>query len=182
MSASTIIVSSSEPARPLIIPSPSPLLFHNVVLVLVNLHGLCTIPTLLALRSLRLRRGGSKRCPGTCLWIVRQEPLSPRPSLLTQKRTMPRSLAEVRAANLQAATALVKASPSFIPFAVLLGGTSGIGAATAHALSAAFRGKIHLVLSSRSESKAADVIRRLPFPPSAENGGSVEFVAVDTSL
>ncbi|KAK0524526.1 hypothetical protein OC834_005497 [Tilletia horrida] len=94
---------------------------------------------------------------------------------------MPRSIADLRAANVRAATALTTSNPSFVPLAVLLGGTSGIGLATAYALSTAFRGKIHLVLSSRSASKAADVIRGLPFPPTEENGGSVEFASVDAT-
>ncbi|KAE8221605.1 hypothetical protein CF319_g5056 [Tilletia indica] len=94
---------------------------------------------------------------------------------------MTRSLVDVRAANLRAASALTSASSSFIPLAVLLGGTSGIGLATAYALSSAFRGKVHLILSSRSASRAAEAIANLPYPPSAENGGSAEFVEVNAS-
>ncbi|CAD6884661.1 unnamed protein product [Tilletia controversa] len=94
---------------------------------------------------------------------------------------MTRSLTDVRAANLRAASALTSASPSIIPLAILLGGTSGIGLATAYALSTAFRGKIHLLLSSRSAARGKEAIEGLPFPPSVENGGSAEFVEVDAS-
>ncbi|KAK0551744.1 hypothetical protein OC861_002210 [Tilletia horrida] len=92
---------------------------------------------------------------------------------------MPRPLVDVRAANLRAAAALTAASPAFIPLAVLLGGTSGIGLHTAYSLNSAFKGRVHLIFSSRSAARGNEAISALPYPPSAENGGSAEFISVD---
>lgn len=50
------------------------------------------------------------------------------------------------------------------PVAVLLGGTSGIGAGTARALVQSFDGNVHLILSSRSQQSAQNVIQSLPGP------------------
>lgn len=50
------------------------------------------------------------------------------------------------------------------PVAVLLGGTSGIGAGTARALVQSFDGNVHLILSSRSQQSAQNVIQSLSGP------------------
>ncbi|EIN08975.1 NAD(P)-binding protein [Punctularia strigosozonata HHB-11173 SS5] len=70
-------------------------------------------------------------------------------------------------------------SPPTTPIALFVGGTSGIGQATAEAFARYTNGNIHIILCGRNR-KAADRIFK-GMPPAA-NGGAYEFVACDVSL
>ncbi|EIW63303.1 NAD-P-binding protein, partial [Trametes versicolor FP-101664 SS1] len=83
------------------------------------------------------------------------------------------SLALARAAN-------AAFSPAYFPVAVFVGGTSGIGKATAEAFAWYTKGNAHIVIVGRNKAAADAVIASFPKPtvPEAKH----EFVACDVSL
>ena len=83
------------------------------------------------------------------------------------------SLSAARAAN-------AKFSPSYIPIAVFVGGTSGIGKATAQAFARHTRGNAHIILVGRNRAAAEAVISS--FPKSESEEAKHEFVECDVSL
>lgn len=84
------------------------------------------------------------------------------------------ALADVRASN-----AAALASLSFLPIALFIGGTSGIGRAAAQAFARYTNGKAHIVIIGRNAGAAAATISS--FPPSPA-GATHEFVECDASL
>ncbi|KAJ7513064.1 NAD(P)-binding protein [Mycena galericulata] len=89
------------------------------------------------------------------------------------------SLATVRAANASFA-------PSYLPVAVFVGGTSGIGRATAEAFARYTNGNAHIILVGRNATAAAEILASFPKPqvPSSGTGSGWkhEFVECDASL
>lgn len=72
----------------------------------------------------------------------------------------PPTISQVISSN----SSLAQSSGVIRPVAVLLGGTSGIAAGTAKALTQAFNGNVHLILSSRSSIGAENVANCLDYP------------------
>ncbi|KAJ6462243.1 hypothetical protein C8R47DRAFT_1058179 [Mycena vitilis] len=71
-------------------------------------------------------------------------------------------------------------SPAYIPVAVFVGGTSGIGQAMAEALARQTQGRAQIVLIGRNAAAAVKIIAGFPKP--VEEDGSVhEFVECDAS-
>ena len=84
------------------------------------------------------------------------------------------SLSVVRSAN-------AAFSPSYkLPIAIFVGGTSGIGRATAQAFARYTKGNAHILIVGRSQSAAESLLASFPKPtlPEAKH----EFVACDASL
>jgi NAD(P)-dependent dehydrogenase (short-subunit alcohol dehydrogenase family) len=84
--------------------------------------------------------------------------------------------------------AIVKASnanfnPSYVPVAVFVGGTSGVGQGMLEAFARYVKGRAHIIVVGRNEYAAADIIARLPKPAEGEaEGWKHEFLACDVSL
>ncbi|KAK1220128.1 hypothetical protein PQX77_017118 [Marasmius sp. AFHP31] len=74
--------------------------------------------------------------------------------------------------------------PSTTPVAVLVGGSSGIGAAVAEALARYANGNIHIVIVARNEEASRKVLQACVGPLSSESSTSVirDFVECDYSL
>jgi NAD(P)-dependent dehydrogenase (short-subunit alcohol dehydrogenase family) len=81
------------------------------------------------------------------------------------------SLSAVRAAN-------AAFSPSYIPVALFVGGTSGIGQATAEAFARYTKGQAHIVICGRNRAAAESTIAS--FPKSTKS--KYEFVECDATL
>ncbi|KAJ7636225.1 NAD-P-binding protein [Roridomyces roridus] len=71
---------------------------------------------------------------------------------------------------------------SYLPVAVFLGGTSGIGRGTAEALARYTGGNAHIILIGRNASAAASILSSFPKPTSTESGWKHEFIECDVSL
>ncbi|KAJ7642591.1 hypothetical protein DFH06DRAFT_1427175 [Mycena polygramma] len=73
-------------------------------------------------------------------------------------------------------------SPSCIPVAVFVGGTSGVGQGMVEAFARYVQGRAHILIVGRNERAAADIIARLPKPAQrAGNGWQHEFLPCDVS-
>lgn len=83
------------------------------------------------------------------------------------------SLAIARSANSAALSAL-----AHIPVAIFVGGTSGIGRATAEAFARHTKGNAHIILIGRNKAAGDAVLASFPKPPAA---ATHEFVACDVS-
>ncbi|KAH9942443.1 NAD-P-binding protein [Epithele typhae] len=83
------------------------------------------------------------------------------------------SLAAARAANAAFA-------PSYLPVAVFVGGTSGIGRACAEAFARYTRGNAHIVLVGRNEAAAHAILASFPAPSAP--GAAHEFLHADAFL
>jgi NAD(P)-dependent dehydrogenase (short-subunit alcohol dehydrogenase family) len=85
-----------------------------------------------------------------------------------------------------AATRSVNAryKPSYLPVAVIIGGTSGIGKHTAQALAKYTKGNAHIILIGRNEAAAKDIIESFPKPsgPDAHPDWKHEFIHCDATL
>ncbi|KAJ7150463.1 hypothetical protein C8R43DRAFT_1005905 [Mycena crocata] len=84
------------------------------------------------------------------------------------------SLITVRASNSTYA-------PSYIPVAIFVGGTSGIGRATAEAFARYTKGNAHIILVGRNAAAAAEIIAAFPRPATSA-AWKHEFVPCDVSL
>jgi len=84
------------------------------------------------------------------------------------------SLSVIRAAN-------AAFSPSYIPVALFVGGTSGIGQGIVEAFARHLKGKAHIVIIGRNRAAAQSIISRLPKPTSGSNV-THEFIQCDVSL
>ncbi|KAJ3797417.1 NAD(P)-binding protein [Lentinula aff. detonsa] len=71
-------------------------------------------------------------------------------------------------------------SPSYLPCAVFVGGTSGVGQGIAEAFARHTKGNAHIIIIGRNSSAAESIIASFPQPtsPSAKH----EFVSCDVSL
>ncbi|KAJ7777571.1 NAD-P-binding protein [Mycena maculata] len=86
------------------------------------------------------------------------------------------SLATVRLANQSYA-------PDYLPVAIFVGGTSGIGRATAEAFARYTKGNAHIVLVGRNAATAAAILAAFPKPsPTTTSPWKHEFVECDASL
>jgi NAD(P)-dependent dehydrogenase (short-subunit alcohol dehydrogenase family) len=73
--------------------------------------------------------------------------------------------------------------PSYLPVAVIFGGTSGIGQAMTETLAAYLNGRVHIVIVARNKVAADNIIASLPKPTASEAAGSkYEFMACDVTL
>jgi short chain dehydrogenase len=81
------------------------------------------------------------------------------------------TLSTVRAAN-------AAFSPAYLPVALFVGGTSGIGQATAEALARYTKGEVHIIICGRNRTAAESIIAS--FPQSAKS--RYEFVECDATL
>ena len=87
-------------------------------------------------------------------------------------------LAAIRASNLAAASAL-----PYLPVAVFVGGTAGIGAGMARAFARHRGGNAHIVLVGRNRAAAEEVLASFPPPPQGDGEKAKhEFVECDVSL
>ncbi|KAJ7236875.1 hypothetical protein B0H12DRAFT_122886 [Mycena haematopus] len=88
--------------------------------------------------------------------------------------------------------AIVKASnasfaPSYIPVAIFVGGTSGVGQGMVEAFARYVQGRAHIIIVGRNEHAAASILARLPKPAWDSAGAETdewkhEFVPCDVSL
>lgn len=89
------------------------------------------------------------------------------------------SLTEVKASNAQYA-------PSYVPTAVFIGGTSGVGAAMASIYARQTKGRANIIIIGRNKAAADKIISAFPAPPTvAESSGVVikhEFIECDASV
>jgi len=85
------------------------------------------------------------------------------------------SLADVKASNAHYA-------PSYVPTAVFVGGTSGIGQAMAQLLARQTKGRANIILIGRNRAAAEKTIASFPAPPT-EDGVTIqhEFIYCDAS-
>ncbi|CDO75656.1 hypothetical protein BN946_scf184941.g9 [Trametes cinnabarina] len=83
------------------------------------------------------------------------------------------SLAAARAAN-------AAFSPKYFPIAIFVGGTSGIGRATAEAFARYTKGNAHIIIVGRNEAAANSLISSFPKPTAPD--AVHEFVSCDVSL
>ncbi|KAI0744181.1 hypothetical protein C8Q80DRAFT_1107060 [Daedaleopsis nitida] len=83
------------------------------------------------------------------------------------------ALAAARAAN-------AAFSPAYFPIAVFVGGTSGIGRATAEAFARYTKGNAHIVIVGRNKAAADEIIASFPKPTAPE--AKHEFVQSDVFL
>ncbi|KAJ6632537.1 hypothetical protein B0H10DRAFT_1772007 [Mycena sp. CBHHK59/15] len=72
-------------------------------------------------------------------------------------------------------------APTYLPVAVFVGGTSGIGRAMAEALARYTKGNAHIILIGRNKIAAESILASFP-KPTAESGWKHEFVECDISL
>ncbi|KAG8815204.1 hypothetical protein FRC18_001602 [Serendipita sp. 400] len=84
-------------------------------------------------------------------------------------------------------TEIVVASyrPSYIPNAVFIGGTSGMGRAMLEALAKQTNGRVNIWIVGRNKSVAEEIIASIPSPPLPEGSATTfmrEFVQCDVSL
>lgn len=81
--------------------------------------------------------------------------------------------------------AIVEASnaafcPSYIPVAVIVGGTSGVGQAMAEALAHQLSGRAHIVIVGRNATTAKEILAGFPKPTESDEWAH-EFVSCDAS-
>jgi len=80
-------------------------------------------------------------------------------------------LSEARSAN-------ASFSPSYLPVALFVGGTSGIGRATAEAFARYTKGRAHIIIAGRNRQAGEDIIASSP----QTSDSRYEFVECDVSL
>ncbi|KAF7336901.1 hypothetical protein MVEN_02126400 [Mycena venus] len=70
--------------------------------------------------------------------------------------------------------------PSYIPVAVVVGGTSGVGQAMAEALARQTNGRAHIIIVGRNATAAAEILATFPKPTDSDaDGWAHEFVQCD---
>ncbi|KAJ7503896.1 hypothetical protein B0H11DRAFT_2352784 [Mycena galericulata] len=73
--------------------------------------------------------------------------------------------------------------PSYVPVAIFVGGTSGVGQGMVEAFARYVHGRAHIIVVGRNEHAAAEITARLPKPPAGEaSGWTHEFIPCDVSL
>ncbi|KAJ7493029.1 hypothetical protein B0H11DRAFT_1859008 [Mycena galericulata] len=92
---------------------------------------------------------------------------------MSQVAEMP-SIAKVRAAN-------ATFTPTYLPVAIFVGGTSGIGRASVEAFARYTAGNAHILIVGLNANAAAQILDALP-KPRESSGWAHEFVECDASL
>ncbi|KAF7328531.1 hypothetical protein MVEN_02540600 [Mycena venus] len=75
--------------------------------------------------------------------------------------------------------------PSYVPVAVFVGATSGVGQGMVEAFARHVSGRAHIIIVGRNEHSAADILASLPKPADGDaeaEGWKHEFVPCDVSL
>ncbi|EPQ51734.1 NAD P-binding protein [Gloeophyllum trabeum ATCC 11539] len=85
------------------------------------------------------------------------------------------SLAQVRAAN-------AAYKPAYVPVALFVGGTSGVGQACAKAFACVTNGNAHIIVCGRNRAAGEATIASFPKPPASSSAWKHEFVECDVSL
>ncbi|KAJ7464982.1 hypothetical protein B0H11DRAFT_69230 [Mycena galericulata] len=70
-------------------------------------------------------------------------------------------------------------SPNYIPVAVFVGGTSGVGHAMAEAFAHQTRGRTHIIIIGRNARTAEKILASFPKPEESDSGWAHEFVQCD---
>ncbi|KAJ7464976.1 hypothetical protein B0H11DRAFT_2284920 [Mycena galericulata] len=70
-------------------------------------------------------------------------------------------------------------SPNYIPVAIVVGGTSGVGHAMAEALAHQTRGRAHIIIIGRNARTAEKILASFPKPEESDFGWAHEFVQCD---
>ncbi|CAG8698505.1 12227_t:CDS:2, partial [Acaulospora colombiana] len=80
----------------------------------------------------------------------------------------------------------VKYSPTSIPTAVFIGGTSGIGRAMVELFGAQTKGRANILILGRNKAAAHEILANIPAPPAPSEANGViikhEFISCDASL
>ncbi|KAF9449429.1 NAD(P)-binding protein [Macrolepiota fuliginosa MF-IS2] len=86
------------------------------------------------------------------------------------------SLSAIKAAN-------AEYQPSYLPVAVVVGGTAGIGKCTAQLLAHLLNGRVHIVIVGRNEAAARAIIATMPNPPDGVTSDEerYEFIPCDVT-
>ncbi|KAJ7328734.1 NAD-P-binding protein [Mycena albidolilacea] len=71
---------------------------------------------------------------------------------------------------------------TYLPVAVFIGGTSGIGRAMVEAFAQYTKGNAHIVIVGRNKAAAESILASLPKPSLPQDGWQHEFVPCDASL
>jgi NAD(P)-dependent dehydrogenase (short-subunit alcohol dehydrogenase family) len=72
--------------------------------------------------------------------------------------------------------------PSYLPVAIFIGGTSGIGQAMAEAFARYTKGRAHIIIIGRNRAAGEAIIASFPKPADTNDGWKHEFVSCDASL
>ncbi|KAF7307795.1 hypothetical protein MKEN_01139600 [Mycena kentingensis (nom. inval.)] len=81
---------------------------------------------------------------------------------------------------IQARSLVAEFSPPYVPVAVFVGGTSGVGQGMAEALAKQLSGRAHIILIGRTAATAQPVLDGLPKPGAGVEGWKHEFVQCDS--
>jgi NAD(P)-dependent dehydrogenase (short-subunit alcohol dehydrogenase family) len=73
-----------------------------------------------------------------------------------------------------------KFQPSYVPIAVFVGGTAGIGKSTVELLARILNGRIRIVIIGRNEAASRAIIASLP--PASGDGAGYEFMLCDVTV
>ncbi|KAJ7726687.1 hypothetical protein DFH07DRAFT_758015 [Mycena maculata] len=71
-------------------------------------------------------------------------------------------------------------APNYLPVAVFVGGTSGVGQAMAEAFARQMKGRAHIIIIGRNTTAAAEILAAFP-KPAESDGWAHEFVPCDAS-
>lgn len=86
------------------------------------------------------------------------------------------SLSQIRAAN-------AAFSPGYVPVAVFVGGTSGVGEAMAKSFARYTKGSARIIIVGRNKAAAESIIASFPKPAgTSDSGPQHEFVHCDATL
>lgn len=75
-----------------------------------------------------------------------------------------------------------KYAPTYLPVAIFLGGTSGLGQAMAEAFARYTKGRAHIIIVGRNQAAADKIIAGLTKPDADSSVWKHEFVACDACL
>jgi len=73
-------------------------------------------------------------------------------------------------------------SPDYVPVAIFIGGTSGIGQAMAQTFARYTKGRAHIIIVGRNRAAGEAIIASFPKPTDTTDGWKHEFVSCDASV